>query len=92
MIQWLAKSCARCGRRTRDSRNDSPMCIPCQDEIARKAAVDTEGTRVCPIDGTPLAKDVLYHVVIDRCPSCSGIWLDAEELRHLMVKIAGATF
>jgi len=38
----------------------------------------------CPRDGTSLITEpVAGNAVIDRCPSCSGVWLDQRELELL---------
>jgi Zn-finger nucleic acid-binding protein len=41
---------------------------------------DREEKRTCPIDGTRMNKEVIMNVVIDRCLSCHGVWLDGGEL------------
>ena len=39
-----------------------------------------EQTRSCPRDQETMAKEVIHGVIIDRCPSCGGVWLDGGEL------------
>jgi len=42
-----------------------------------------EVDRLCPVDGTVMAKEVAHMLVIDRCPGCNGAWLDGGELERL---------
>ena len=30
-----------------------------------------------------MIKEVVHKLVIDRCPQCRGVWLDAEELEAI---------
>jgi Zn-finger nucleic acid-binding protein len=44
------------------------------------------GGMVCPRDGSPLAKTrhlQQQHVVLDQCPTCGGVLLDAGELKDI---------
>lgn len=46
----------------------------------------TERSLACPSCDMPM--DVLNYssdtaVMVDRCPSCAGVWLDADELAHI---------
>ncbi len=43
----------------------------------------SENARCCPIDGQTMQKEVSFMIVIDRCPRCSGVWLDGGELERL---------
>jgi Zn-finger nucleic acid-binding protein len=56
------------------------VCDTCAAELKRAR----ERTRSCPIDGTKLSKEIVLNVVIDHCPRCGGVWLDAGELRLLI--------
>ncbi len=46
-------------------------------------AASGEAKRPCPSDGTPMTKEIAHMLVIDRCPQCSGVWLDGGELERL---------
>ncbi|TNE51541.1 MAG: hypothetical protein EP343_05435 [Deltaproteobacteria bacterium] len=37
----------------------------------------------CPVDGVVMEKRDIGGYVIDLCPSCSGIWLDNDEITLL---------
>jgi hypothetical protein len=78
MINWLfGERCARCGKqRTKGAFEGLPTCKKCQAEIK----ADREEKRPCPLDGAVMNKEVVLNVVIDRCPSCAGVWLDSGEL------------
>jgi Zn-finger nucleic acid-binding protein len=41
----------------------------------------------CPRDGATLTNEKYEGVVVDRCPSCGGIWLDSGELRTIQETI-----
>jgi Zn-finger nucleic acid-binding protein len=40
---------------------------------------------LCPNCQTPLREREKEDVIIEVCPSCRGVWLDAGELEHLSV-------
>lgn len=51
----------------------------------RAATRSAEATvRRCPIDGEGLETREYHGVMIDICPKCQGIWLDAGELEALL--------
>lgn len=45
------------------------------------AEAEGEARRECPVDGAVMSKEVRYMVVIDLCPECGGVWMDAGELK-----------
>ena len=57
-----------------------PTCRRCGTLIRMKA----ETSRTCPVDGEVMRKEVIQNLLIDRCPSCGGIWLDHDELEALL--------
>lgn len=74
----LAERCVRCGeRRTRREVGGVPTCDDCEERL--RTAPETE--RRCPVDAVAMIKEVVVGVVIDRCPNCRGVWLDAGELQ-----------
>ena len=40
--------------------------------------------RPSPITGEPMDQITLMGVVVDRCPTSGGIWLDAGELEQIL--------
>ncbi|HKI73405.1 MAG TPA: zf-TFIIB domain-containing protein [Pseudomonadales bacterium] len=50
-----------------------------------KLMVEAQGERArpCPIDGETMKKEIAHMIVIDRCPKCQGVWLDAGELERI---------
>ena len=84
---WLTgKTCVRCGNeRTREKFEGIPTCDSCE----MKTKVSRENTRHCPIDGREMKKEVVKNVIIDRCPSCTGVWLDGGELDLITKAIGG---
>ena len=53
------------------------MCEAC--EVKIKA--DRERKLICPVDSAEMKKDITSGIIIDHCPECGGIWLDAGELK-----------
>lgn len=43
-----------------------------------------EQIRRSPVTGEPMEQITLMGVVIDRCPTTNGIWLDAGELEEII--------
>ncbi len=82
-MAFFGKKCSRCGSRTQNVYQDVPTCEPCETEIKAKVKADAEAPRPCPIDKTPMAKEIVQAIVIDRCPTCRGVWLDGGELEYI---------
>ena len=40
--------------------------------------------RSSPITGEPMEQIALMGVIVDRCPTSGGIWLDAGELEQIL--------
>ncbi|MEL6739199.1 MAG: zf-TFIIB domain-containing protein [Planctomycetota bacterium] len=45
---------------------------------------DTDPIARCPRDGAEMRKIDVEGIVIDRCETCGGIWLDLGELHRLL--------
>lgn len=77
--------CVRCGReRTSTEFEGFPTCQECQMTVR----AERERRRVCQMDGAEMSKEVILNVILDRCPSCGGVWLDGGELGLLNTAIA----
>jgi len=87
-MRLFAEKCVRCGHRTTESYDDKPTCGPCRRALELKLAAAGEQRRACPVDGAVMTKTVAHMMVIDRCPTCQGVWLDAGELEHLTDDVA----
>lgn len=73
--------CARCREHAAVEVLDGlPTCARCGALVRLKS----ESRRLCPVDGKTMAKEVVRNLLIDRCPSCGGIWLDHDELEALL--------
>lgn len=46
-------------------------------------AIDDRAPVRCPADGETMSRVHAGDVALDRCPACSGIWLDLGELERL---------
>ena len=78
-MAWFSKKevCSHCNtNKTRRSFENQPTCPACRIKIQ----MGRETERTCPIDGTPLVKSASNEIIIDQCPRCGGVWLDAGEL------------
>ena len=78
---WFKKkrACIHCEKKTLRNFEDQPTCGACQMEIL----MAREAPRSCPVDGTRMLKENNHDVIIDRCPECGGIWLDAGEIEAI---------
>jgi Zn-finger nucleic acid-binding protein len=56
-------------------------------DAERAKAERTQGQMKCPRDGADLQEKQYHHAVVDVCPKCNGMWLDAGE-----VDIIGKSF
>ena len=82
-MSLFGSKCVRCGSRTRQTYQDKPTCAPCRSELELALVAAREEKRHCPADGVTLAKEIAHGIVIDRCPQCRGVWLDAGELERM---------
>lgn len=81
-MSWFVKkkNCFHCQKnKTKRDFEDQPTCSECQ----MKILMDREDKRLCPVDGSRLEKQQSNGIIIDRCPECEGIWLDAGELETI---------
>jgi hypothetical protein len=60
---------------------------------AAKVNTDGKERRRCPTDNQEMAKRTFGVVIVDKCETCGGVWLDAEEQRALIefIKLAPLT-
>ncbi|MGH7798196.1 MAG: zf-TFIIB domain-containing protein [Candidatus Binatia bacterium] len=56
-----------------------------QDAEAKDAAKSVSYMK-CPKCGEALKEGSFQKIVIDQCPGCNGIWLDAGELEQIAEK------
>lgn len=76
----FGEKCVRCGQRTKHEHEGAPVCESCTKEMELAIEADSEAERLCPIDKVPMKKEIAHMIIIDRCPNCQGVWLDAGEL------------
>ena len=82
IMSWFKKKeiCTHCNtNKTKREFEDQPTCAECKTKIL----MGRESTRVCPIDGSTLLKEHSNEIIIDRCPKCKGVWLDAGEIEAI---------
>jgi len=82
-VSLFGDKCVRCGERTHQNYRGKPTCGTCRDVFEVALAEATEGQRSCPVDGAMLQKTVAHGVIVDCCPACRGVWLDAGELERV---------
>jgi Zn-finger nucleic acid-binding protein len=56
-------------------------------DAERAKAERTQPSMKCPRCGAALQEKQFHHAVVDVCPSCNGMWLDAGE-----IEIIGKSF
>ncbi len=82
IMNWFKKSkiCTHCNdNKTKREFENQPTCPECKTKIL----IGRESIRVCPIDGSTLLKEHNNEILIDRCPKCKGVWLDAGEIEAI---------
>lgn len=82
-MSLFGEKCARCGQKTRHEVEGKPTCEPCEKEMQLLVEAQGEDNRACPVDANIMQKEIAHMIVIDRCPSCGGVWLDSGELERL---------
>lgn len=78
----------RCGQRTHHIVDGLSMCAPCAEHMQLIVVAESEAKRRCPVDDTELTKEIAHMLVIDRCPTCRGVWLDAQEMERISTEVA----
>lgn len=81
-MKWFKKKeiCTNCNSNsTKREFEGEPTCSACKIQIL----LSRETTRVCPVDGATLLKEHSNDIIIDRCPKCKGVWLDAGEIEAI---------
>ena len=63
-----------------------------RDMAAEAEATGQTGARQCPLGHGALAEVRHDQVVIDRCNTCGGVWLDGGELELLTEREGGGWF
>jgi hypothetical protein len=82
-MSLFAGKCVRCGERTRAMYQNKATCAACRSQLELALAQSAESQRTCPVDGSVLAKEIAHGVIIDHCPVCRGVWLDAGEMERM---------
>ncbi len=82
-MSLFGDKCDRCGTRTKNEQDGRPMCEACVEEMALMVQAAEEAARSCPVDGASMSKEIAHMIVIDRCPTCQGVWLDGGELDRI---------
>lgn len=60
-----------------------------QQAEAQQAANEAAALK-CPRCAAMLKESTFQKIVIDQCPSCNGVWLDAGEIEQLAAKESGS--
>ena len=55
-----------------------------EEALQRLKAREEDKPRLSPISGEPMEQLTIMGVVVDRCPTSKGIWLDDGELEQLL--------
>lgn len=57
-------------------KDDELICYRCAGDFM----VDSESNRKCPVDNSSMQKLHKGSIVIDKCTTCGGVWLDGSEI------------
>jgi hypothetical protein len=68
----------------RKAKEDSFFEEKNKEALNRLAQKQEEKVRPSPITGEPMEQIIVHGVVVDRCPTTGGIWLDAGELEQIV--------
>lgn len=52
--------------------------------LKRLSERQEDSPRLSPVSGEPMQQLMYMGVVIDKCPTSGGIWLDDGELEHII--------
>jgi Zn-finger nucleic acid-binding protein len=68
--------------RKKSSETDFGVVVEPIPGARHKGATDDK----CPADGTKLDRYSIFHMELEGCPKCHGMWLEKDELRKLKNK------
>lgn len=80
---WFSskKICTHCQvNKTHQKFEGNVTCPACENKIV----MARESIRKCPVDKTDMVKEDHQGIILDRCPCCHGVWLDSDELQHML--------
>jgi hypothetical protein len=76
------ENCIRCNKKYKfEELTAGPAGFSICKACAAKLSLDKAEKQHCPVDNGALVKSILGIVRVEKCVSCGGVWLDAEELR-----------
>ena len=82
----FGKKCLRCGdARTKEEFEGIPTCDRCMLKIEAKQ----EEWLQCPQCSEEMSKIIVRNLILDKCPSCGGIWLERGEVDLLKQALEG---
>jgi len=87
-MSLFGEKCVRCNARTHNEYQGKPTCEACREQLELALTAAREVRRACPADNTTLTKEIAHGVIIDRCPTCRGVWLDAGEMERMNQEVA----
>jgi Zn-finger nucleic acid-binding protein len=67
----------------KDSQASVEDFIETLPDLKPSEAVVAEG-QPSPVTGTPMKRDTVLGITVDRCADTGGIWLDSRELKELL--------
>ena len=74
----LSHACERCSTPTKKTYDGRALCDNCSEQIGADSETVQPRVLCCPIDGAQMEKAVEHRIVVDRCPTCGGVWLGGE--------------
>jgi hypothetical protein len=76
----LPDLCSQCQGLTYGREAGRPICANCLLKFRQDQEAGKPGLK-CPVDGNVMVNEVRAGaIIIDRCVSCKGVWLQAAEL------------
>ena len=78
------ENCVRCWKHYKfEELTLGPQGFSLCKRCAAKFSTEGKAKRRCPDDGQEMVKRTFGVVAVDKCETCGGVWLDAEELQAL---------
>lgn len=74
----FSRACERCSTPTRNMQDGRAICEHCSAQSSAHQESAQGQVLLCPIDGEEMEKTVEHRIVVDRCPSCGGVFLGGK--------------
>jgi len=84
--------CVHCNEtKTDEEFEGSPTCWSCERDILEEREFAAEKKYNCPECGAEMKKAKKKGIIVDKCPKCKGVYLNAGELKSIINSVRSSS-